>query len=104
MTGTGLRGRSSAQKSGEDLWGLGDDLDFAFGHVSEKNRLEVHIQGLKTDGGVLPAILGGPIRSALAGEGWGPLMRREGRAPAPRILSSAWRASFSSVIGNAVSW
>ena len=53
----------------ENIKELGDDLDFAFGHVSENNPLEVHIQWLKTDEGVLPAILGGPIRSTLAGEG-----------------------------------
>ncbi len=47
---------------------LGDDLDFALGRVSEEDRLAILIQWLKTDEAVLPANLGGPIRSALGRE------------------------------------
>ena len=66
--GAQLRYRSLAFKRGEDFKELGYCLNLAFGDVSEKDRLEVLIQWLKTDEAVLPATLGGPIRSALARE------------------------------------
>jgi hypothetical protein len=76
----------------ENIKECGDDLDFALGRVSEEDRLAILIQRLKTDEAVLPANLGGPIRSALGREEVGPLDEEGGLA------------SFSLVIGNAVGW